>query len=338
MTLEELKQRKRELGYSNDKIAQLSGVPLGTVMKIFGGVTKSPRSQTLQALEKVLTPGKRREIRYSDFCTPDGEGDPTAMWLHDSAGAPPYEQEGLAGQGRGYDGGARLTYAQEGLAAEAAPAYHVEQKRKFTIDDYYAFKDEKRRELIDGKFFIMEAPSVKHQVIIGELFSLFRECVKAHGKEKECRVLLSPCDVQLDRDKYTMVQPDLMIVCDGEKLRTRVCYGAPDLAVEVMSPSSRSRDAVLKLNKYAKAGVREYWLVDPENRSVIVCLPETDGGISESEEAGRVDMKEKNGRRSKNSGGTYRQYSFDDTIPVSISGGECEIDFSVVAQAIEGLL
>lgn len=196
---------------------------------------------------------------------------------------------------------------------EAAPVYKADEKKKYTIDDYRAFKDEKRRELIDGKIFVMDAPSIKHQVIIGELHLLFRECMRLH--DKKCRVLLSPCDVQLDSDQYTMVQPDLLVVCDEEKIRTRACMGAPDLAVEIISPSSRSRDAVLKLNKYTHAGVREYWLVDPENRSVIVYIRDP-GGDGE---------------------GTYHWYSFEDVIPVGISDGECRVDFSVVAKAVEGL-
>lgn len=198
---------------------------------------------------------------------------------------------------------------------EAVPAYRVGPggERKYTIADYYAFDDDIRRELIDGKFFIMEAPSVIHQVILGELYILFRECARLH--EQNCRVLFAPCDVQLDRDQYTMVQPDLFVVCDDEKTRKRVIYGAPDLAVEIMSPSSRSRDSVLKFNKYMRAGVREYWLVDPETRTVLVYLRDAD----------------------RDGSGTYKQYSFTDRIPVSISQGKCEVDFSIVSAAIEGI-
>ena len=279
MTIEELKKRKQDLGYSNEKISALSGVPLGTVTKIFGGVTASPRYRTIQALEKALIGAESRLGAYSE---PYDSRKSSSGLLRDEASA-------------------------------FAPAPRPAEKRKYTTDDYYAFKDDIRRELIDGRLFVMDAPSVKHQVIIGELYILFRQCADVHGDK--CRVILSPCDVQLDRDRYTMVQPDLLVICDNEKIRTRVCFGAPDLAVEIMSPSSRSRDSVLKLNKYMSAGVREFWLVDPENRTVIVYLAGEDGMSSN----------------------TFQIYSFNDSIPIGISGGECEVDFKVVSRAVEGL-
>ena len=112
---------------------------------------------------------------------------------------------------------------------------------EYTIDDYYALPDRPRVELIDGDFYTMEAPSLAHQDIILELAVQFRECLKkqAHLHSELRHVFVSPCDVQLDADDYTMVQPDLFISCDGSKL-TKACFvGAPDLIVEVLSPSSR---------------------------------------------------------------------------------------------------
>ena len=275
MTIKEMKRLRKESGYSFEKISELSGVPLETVLAVFGGGPGAAGNQTLKGTEKSEKPEKSLTLADHDYGRQEG---------------------GLPESAR-----------------EAAPVYKVGEKKKYTIEDYYAFKDEKRRELIDGKFYVMEAPSVKHQVIIGELYILFRECARLH--DKKCRVLLSPCDVQLDADRYTMVQPDLLVVCDEEKIRTRVCMGAPDLAVEIMSPSSRSRDSVLKLNKYTKAGVREFWLVDPENRTVIV-YSRNDEGDGE---------------------GTYHTYSFEDTIPIGISGGACSVDFKIVDEAARGL-
>ena len=152
----------------------------------------------------------------------------------------------------------------------------------------------------------MAAPSYNHQFLLLELAVQFRECQIRH--QTDCRVVFAPCDVQLDKDIYTMVQPDLMVVCDREKIRERVCYGAPDLTLEIMSPSSRGHDSVRKLNKYRNAGVREYWLVDPENRTVIVYSFEKDDH--------------------------FEIYSFSDKIPVGISGGTCEIDFAEVEKAM----
>ena len=290
MTIEEMREKKKALGYSNEMIAQLSGIPLGTVNKIMSGATKSPRYQAMQALEKVLNPSATGKLSYSSLMKPD---DAQASAVHE--GGPAYAHN--------------LRKDPDAFIPEESGT----EDHRYTIDDYYAFKDEKRRELIDGKLFVMDAPSIKHQMIIGELYVLFRECSAVHGDT--CRVLLSPCDVQLDGDRYTMVQPDLLVVCDNEKIRTRRCLGAPDLALEIMSPSSRGRDSILKLNKYMNAGVREFWLVDPENRKVIVYL------LNENGEQGN----------------SFFIYSFDDTIPIGISGGECSVDFRVIGKAVEGL-
>ena len=274
MTIEEMKRRKRELGYSNEELAALSGVPLGTVGKIFSGATRAPRSRTLRALERVLFESEddiapQQHGRYGDYRIPAG-------------------------------------YVQEETAEYAAR----KEKKKYTIDDYYALPEERRVELIDGVFYDMAAPSFVHQGVIGELHIQLKECEKKH--KGACTVWLSPVDVQLDRDRYTMLQPDLIVICDQEKLQLRKCYGAPELAIEVISPSSRSRDSVLKLNKYKKAGVREFWLVDPENETVIVYL------FGESM--------------------TFETYSFDDVIPIGISGGECSVDFSQIKVYLKSVL
>lgn len=85
-----------------------------------------------------------------------------------------------------------------------------------------------------------------------------------------CIPMFAPVDVQLDQDDKTMVQPDLMIVCDREKLTRQGGVGAPDFIIEILSESTRKKDSYLKLMKYQKAGVREYWLVDPDKKKVIV--------------------------------------------------------------------
>ena len=102
--------------------------------------------------------------------------------------------------------------------------------------------EERRAELIDGVFYDIASPSSNHQIIIGELYLQLKLCERAH--KGACRVLLPPLDVQLDQDRYTMLKPDLPVVCDAEKIRKRLVFGAPDLAIEILSPSSHSRDLV----------------------------------------------------------------------------------------------
>ena len=171
-----------------------------------------------------------------------------------------------------------------------------------TIDDYYALPDDVRVELIDGIFYDMAAPSIVHQTLLVELAMHFRRCIDEH--DCSCRVLPAPCNVQLDGDRYTMVQPDILIVCDKEKLHEKACIGAPDLVTEIVSPSSVGRDCLIKLNKYRSAGVREYWIVDPSLKKIHVYHFENSD--------------------------SFAVYTFRDDIPVGISGGRCIIRFSEI--------
>jgi len=124
-------------------------------------------------------------------------------------------------------------------------------------------------ELIDGKFYYMNAPKLNHQIIVLRL-SIFIDAYLQKSASR-CRVFLSPCDVQLDNDIFTMVQPDIMIICDKNKYQSNIrCYGAPDLVIEVASESTYKHDATLKLRKYRKAGVQEYWIVNPITRRIVV--------------------------------------------------------------------
>lgn len=118
------------------------------------------------------------------------------------------------------------------------------------------------------------APSRQHQQILGELFKAFSDFLR----ERTCEVYFAPFDVRLftenkkDADINNVVQPDLSVVCDKNKLDDKGCHGAPDLIIEVLSPSSIKMDRWNKYRLYEKAGVKKYWLVDPTNQSVEVHL------------------------------------------------------------------
>lgn len=183
-----------------------------------------------------------------------------------------------------------------------------EKPHLYTIDDYYALPDDQRVELIDGVFYDMGAPAMVHQKILGDLYILFRECADRH--DMPCEVYLSPCDVRLDMDNYTMVQPDLLVICREYDIHAIRYEGAPDLVVEILSPSTRSKDMLLKLYKYQNAGVREYWIIDPKYQEVTVHYFEAED---------------------------YRpqRYQFDMEIPIAISKGECKIDFSRIFKGLK---
>ena len=138
---------------------------------------------------------------------------------------------------------------------------------EYTLEDYYALSREQRVELIDGTIYEMEAPGFVHQRITGEI--LFQ--IKGYLREKggTCIPLAAPIDVRLDSDDKTMVQPDFILLCDKSKIKRWGILGAPDFILEVISRSTRKLDYTKKLQKYTDAGVKEYWIIDPEKKLLI---------------------------------------------------------------------
>ena len=190
-------------------------------------------------------------------------------------------------------------YVKESLRKEEQ--YSVENR--YTYADYASWDDENRYELIDGLVYMMSAPSQAHQEISGEIFRQLANFLKG----KPCKVYPAPFDVCLnaagDKDD-TVVQPDLIVVCDKSKLDGKRCNGAPDMAIEILSPSNRKHDAVRKFNKYLQAGIHEYWMFDPDAKTVQVCI--LNGGKYET-----------------------KDYSDTDTIPVHVLDG-CIINMQEV--------
>jgi Uma2 family endonuclease len=250
MNIEEMKKIKQEKGYTYAQIAKLTGVPLGTVQKIFSGETCSPRYDTLRALEQLFT-------------------------------EPRVVQETLS--------------------------YNVNKQGGHTIEDYYKLPDEQHVELIDGQFYDMSAPTTIHQRIVGEIhYQIYSYISSKAGK---CISFGAPVDVQLDCDEKTMVQPDIFILCDENKLKVWGIYGAPDFVLEVISPSTKKNDYILKSYKYANAGVKEYWIVDSYQKKVLVYYF---------------------------AGDVYPIiYGLDSEIPVNIYNGELKIKLNNIAKWIK---
>lgn len=142
------------------------------------------------------------------------------------------------------------------------------QERIFTIDDIYALPDGKRAELIDGQIYYMAPPNRKHQEIVRMLTQSIANYIDYKGGS--CEVYPAPFAVFLNEDDTNYVEPDISVICDRNKLDDRGCNDAPDWVIEVVSPSSRQMDYSTKLFKYRSAGVREYWLVDPDKSRITV--------------------------------------------------------------------
>ena len=141
----------------------------------------------------------------------------------------------------------------------------------YTEADYYALPDDVRTELINGVFYDMAAPSQLHQEVLGELYTEIKEHIRINNGK--CRVIPAPFDVKLEKNKDNIVQPDISVICDPEKLDGKRCNGAPDWIIEIVSPGNPAHDYIRKLNLYKDAGVREYWTVNPEatEAAVNVC-------------------------------------------------------------------
>ena len=164
------------------------------------------------------------------------------------------------------------------------------QSRIYTIEDIYALPDGQRAELIDGRIYNMAPPNTRHQQLVGQFTITIGNYIRSrHG---ECQVFPAPFAVFLNNDDRNYVEPDISVICDKNKLDERGCNGAPDWIIEVTSPSNPQTDYGIKLFKYRAAGVREYWIVNPQKRSVTVFDLEKD---------------EKS-----------NQYIFEDCIPVNI--------------------
>ena len=276
MTIEEMKKRKKELGYTNADLAELSKVPKSTITKIFSGATRAPRRETILALQSVLCSSTGHN---SENCSIAGS---SAFVFRDNSAQ--------------YNYGSSPTKKRPG---------------EYTLDDYLALPDDQRVELIDGVFYDMAAPHALHQFIAIQIgYQLMSHIEKNHGP---CRPVLSPIDVQLDCDNKTVVQPDVVILCNpASRLKNGRIFGAPDFVIEILSPSTKRRDLTLKLAKYSNAGVKELWYVDPKNMLVI-----------SYDLAGDC---------------TPRIHAFNESIPVHIWNDEFAVDFKAVYEYVKDYL
>ena len=148
------------------------------------------------------------------------------------------------------------------------------QVQLITLEQYEALPEDKRVEVFDDVVYDMVSPSQEHQIISMELSTMLNTYIKT--KKGSCRVFHAPFDVKLSEQPLTIVQPDLMIICDKNKLDGKRCNGAPDFIIEIVSPSNPADDYIRKLYYYKNAGVREYWIVDPRKKTITVNYFEKD--------------------------------------------------------------
>lgn len=324
--IEELRRRKKELGYTYEKISRLSGISLPTVQKVLGGFTKSPRHDTMLAIERVLRQDNQINQDNQDKAYEDmsddmldhmrghirdhrNEIDYRAPYsdcgiLTGEAPAPYHAEKAGASAGTGQTAVARGTETESGPFPYVGSYPLLPHKRQgeYTAADRESLPGDVRTELIDGVIYDMSSPKTGHQIIVGDLFTQISVQIEKCGRD--CLAFVSPSDVWLTGDDKNIFQPDIYVICDYSMIGSNgYTIGAPPLVIEVLSPSTRSRDLLLKAYKYHRAGVKEYWIVDPEMSHVLVY----DYG--------------------KHPDGTvYDQYTFDDDISIGISGGHCAVN------------
>jgi len=178
-----------------------------------------------------------------------------------------------------------ISPAKPGIVEEPFVMYGVldlDESKRYTYADYLTWLDDKRRELINGFIHLMSAPLRRHAGVSSEIYHLIKSYIKKN--KGQCQVYYAPFDVRLplygsndDDQIFDVVQPDICLICDLSKLDVRGCIGAPDLIVEVLSPSTLKHDWNYKFNLYEKAGVKEYWIVDPKAKTANVFLLQPDG-------------------------------------------------------------
>ena len=168
----------------------------------------------------------------------------------------------------------------------------LRKEEVYTIEDIYALPNGERAELIDGKIYYMAPPNTKHQRLVHFFDREIGNYIQS--KHGECEVFPAPFAVFLNENDTNYVEPDISVICDKNKISDKGCHGAPDWIIEIVSPSSKQMDYYKKLFKYRTAGVREYWVVDPEKELVTIYDFEKD---------------------------SMEEYSFDKDLPVGIYEG-----------------
>lgn len=156
------------------------------------------------------------------------------------------------------------------------------EKSRYSFADFLAWEEHERAEIIGGEIYLMGTPSSRHQEISFEIGRQLGNYLEG----KRCRVYPAPYGVRLfeqdgdnPEDVDTVVEPDISVICDRDKIDKTGCKGAPDMVVEILSPSTQRHDRLVKLGLYQRAGVREYWIVSPEDQTVQVMLLDSGGGL-----------------------------------------------------------
>lgn len=260
MDINDLKRRKKNLKLTTAQLAYLAELPVGTVSKVMTGETKKPSYITIEKIDRALA-HEEMIARLSEY----------KLYLEEYFKEHPDEDVDMKELENKYR-------SERGLSNDpipfAVPISQIEDHgnltavvdKRATVSMLGEIGEDRTVELLDGNIIINETPGIKHQTIVQNIgWTIQRFIDDNKGK---CKAFSVGVNVRISEDDYTLLIPDIVVVCDPDSIRDDGIWGAPDWVIEVVSRSTRHRDYKDKMYKYMSGGVREYWIVDPEKEKV----------------------------------------------------------------------
>lgn len=297
LNIDELRQKKKELKLTTADIAYNVELPVSTVSKIMTGETKNPSYITIEKIHDFICREemKTRLIAYIETVSkyldehPDEDVDQKAFYIEYTKKHPFHDFAGGEDREKPVEGHS----IWENLALD-----HV---HKTTIKDFADLGETRNIELLDGYFIVNQSPKLNHHILVKHIGSIIDRFIE--DNRGKCMMFNTGVGVFIDSDEFSCLIPDICVLCDNTKLVSEGIVGAPDWVIEVTSPGTARNDYTKKMHKYMSAGVREYWIVDPDKETVTVHIE-------------GMPM-------------VTHLYGFDDEIPVYIYDGKLKISMRV---------
>lgn len=268
MDVKELKERKKALKLTTIELAKKAGLPYGTVSKIMTGETQNPTMATLELLDNALSHEEMvaRVSAYKEELLAYIQ-----KHLDEKIDQIKFEKEYRAEHNLD---DAPIPYAKPrkdgGSISSSNGNLALFGDKRVTEEILAQFGEDRNVELIDGHIIVNEAPGMDHQMVVQNLGYVIHDFIRAN--KGKCVLYSVGVNVRLDEDDYTVVIPDIVVLCDKSRMNRKCIIGAPDWVIEVTSPSTRDNDYDLKMHKYMHAGVREYWVIDLEREKIVTFI------------------------------------------------------------------
>ncbi len=296
MDVEELKKRKKNLKLTTADLAVLSGLPVGTVSKVMTGETKKPSYTTIEKIDKALSHEEflARCEEYKRYFL-------EYVRNHPGEYVDPGEVEYAYRKEKGLNNDPIL-FATPVDNPETLGNLAATPAKEVTVNMLQGVEEDRFCELIGGKLIFDDFPGMRHQTIARNLERVINRFIEDNNGA--CEVYSQGINVRINKDDLTLVIPDVVVICNPEVIKDFGVWGAPDWVIEVISKSTKQKDYIDKMYLYMSAGVREYWIIDPDRERVTVYIE------------GSPMM-------------TYI-FTFDDDIPVHIYDGKLRINMKTI--------